>query len=91
MNIKTKVLLISTLFAILLASCKKNGIDKLATKEERTNELRFFQINGSINSAILRINKSLKEQNEKSTFISKFTKLAGYPKWDKGFSYQKEA
>jgi hypothetical protein len=91
MNIKTKVLLFSTLFAILLVSCKKNGIDKLATEKERSNEHRFFQINGNINSAILQINKSLREQNQKTPFISKFTKLAGYPKWDKGFFLPKRS
>lgn len=84
MSIKTKMLLISTLFTILLASCKKNDIDKL-TQEEKINELRFFEINGNTNSGILQINKSLREQNQEKPFITKFIKLAGYPKWDKGF------
>jgi hypothetical protein len=88
MSIKNKMLLISTLLTILLASCKKNDIDQL-TQEEKTNELRFFEINENTNSGILQINKSLREQNQEKSFITKFIKLAGYPKWDKGFFLSK--
>jgi len=65
-------------------------MDTLLTEGQKNNELRFFQIDGNISTSILRINKSLKEQNEKSPFISKFIKLAGYPKWDKAFFLPKK-
>jgi hypothetical protein len=85
MHLKTNLLFIATLIAIVFASCKKNDIDKLAQGEKRPNELRFFQVNANANPTILQINKSLSELNQENPFVSKFIKLAGYPKWDKGF------
>ena len=79
------MLLISILFTVLLFSCKKSEIGILNQSDERTNELRFFQVKANTNSEILRINKSLSELNQRKPFVSKFIKLAGYPKWEKGF------
>lgn len=85
MNIKTKVLLISSLITMILFSCKKNDIENLSWADEKANELRFFQVKANTNSEIQRINKNLFDLNQKKPFVSKFIKLAGYPKWDKGF------
>lgn len=84
MSIKTKMLLIPTLFSILLTSCKKHDID-YRNQEEKPNELRFFNLHGNKNSSVTQISKDLKKLNQEKPFVTKFINLAGYPRWDKGF------
>ena len=90
MIINTRLIIISTLFSIILISCKKNHID-IPTQEMKPNELRFFGLNENTNSNIKQISEYLKKLNQKKPFVNKFIKLAGYPRWDKGFLIPKDA
>jgi hypothetical protein len=87
---KTKLLFLLTLFTAIIA-CKKNDIQDSFQEVDKAKSIRFFELKSDTKSHIVRLNRELFELNQRNQFIKEFIKLAGYPRWDKGFSLTKRS
>ncbi|MFD2918883.1 hypothetical protein ACFS6H_04115 [Terrimonas rubra] len=81
-----KLLLLSLTFGIFLIvsnSCRKIDFERTKSEDISSVKARFFQTTTTTHPTVLAIARSIERQDASRNFVSRLTRNAGFPLWDK--------